>query len=86
MKLSLSALKPTRVRNSLAKFVNDGKPKKANCRMKKIIHNGEIILCLFSTKKINISKEIFYDYGLDNLLWRTNKSGNEEKVETGRWW
>ncbi|XP_071830278.1 uncharacterized protein [Apostichopus japonicus] len=71
----------THVKKSLGKFVNDEKPQKANCRMKKIIHNEEVILCLFSTKEINIGDEIRYDYGLKNLPWRTDKDGKSTQQE-----
>ncbi|KAJ8050002.1 hypothetical protein HOLleu_03007 [Holothuria leucospilota] len=40
--------------------------------MRKITHNGKVILCLFATKKIVPGQEIRYDYGVKNLPWRPN--------------
>jgi SET domain-containing protein len=44
-----------------------------NCRMKKIIVNGMLHLCLFAVANIGVGDELTYDYGdkEERMFWRS---------------
>ncbi|XP_065096733.1 uncharacterized protein [Paramisgurnus dabryanus] len=47
---------------------------KPNSKMKKIVLDGVPHLCLFAITDINEGQEITYDYGGDDLPWRSKRS------------
>ena len=53
----------------LYRFVNDSPW--PNAKMKCLMINGQPALCLFALKTIESQDEIVYDYGADNLWWRS---------------
>jgi len=53
----------------LGRLVNDSK-NKPNCRMKKVLINGKLHLCLFAIRNIAPREELLYDYGTTDLWWR----------------
>ena len=40
-----------------------------NCKMKKVMLEAVPYLCIFATRDIEISEEITYYYGVDELPW-----------------
>ncbi|XP_033738787.1 dentin sialophosphoprotein-like isoform X2 [Pecten maximus] len=63
-------------------LVNDGILKRHfNCKMKKIVLNGEVHLALFATRQISPGDKLLYDYGEDSLWWRKSCE-NDVNLET----
>ncbi|XP_062842443.1 uncharacterized protein LOC134301589 [Trichomycterus rosablanca] len=56
---------------SFGRLVNDSAD--PNSKMKKIVLNDTPHLCLFAIKDIRKDEEITYDYGGNNLTWRTTQ-------------
>lgn len=54
---------------SLGRLVNDSET--PNVKIKKLVIGGVPHLCLFALKDITRNEEITFDYGGDNLPWRT---------------
>lgn len=54
---------------SLGRLVNDAH-RSPNCKMKKLIVQGEPHLCLFAIENIQAESEITYDYGESQWPWR----------------
>ena len=55
----------------MSKYANDAPVRSSNSVMKKVAADGQIYLCLFAAKDIDILEEIRYDYGDGcELYWR----------------
>lgn len=57
---------------SLGRLLDDDT--KPNSKMKKIVVDGVPHLCLFAITDINEGQEITFDYGGDDLPWRSKRS------------
>ncbi|XP_033730108.1 uncharacterized protein LOC117319405, partial [Pecten maximus] len=66
--------------SGLGCMVNDAVASKANCRMVKILEDGEPKLCLIAKKQIEKDEELRYDYGVSDLPWRKLKKGAVKPV------
>ncbi|XP_072047724.1 histone-lysine N-methyltransferase set-1-like [Amphiura filiformis] len=53
----------------MARWIND-QWKNPNSKMKKVLVNNTVHLCLFALTDIAAGKEIRYDYGVKDLPWR----------------
>lgn len=71
-KLFLPSINASQI-SSVAKMINDDIPRRANCRMKKLIIEEKPHLCLYSSKDLQIGDQLFYDYGVGDLPWRKQK-------------
>ncbi|XP_064635773.1 uncharacterized protein LOC135492955 [Lineus longissimus] len=70
--LSVDATKDT---GTLGRLANDAWNGADNCLMKKVLAaDGSPALCLFAKRDINIGEELRYDYGVDDLPWRSQKN------------
>ncbi|MGL5355475.1 MAG: SET domain-containing protein-lysine N-methyltransferase [Cetobacterium sp.] len=65
--------------HSLGRLVNDSKT--PNGKMKKLELEGKPHLCLFAVKDIKQGEEITYDYGGNDLPWRSRCGQEMCKVE-----
>ena len=57
-------------------MINDGTGTSANCAIKVIEIDERPHLCIFATRDILVGEELRYDYGVNNLPWRSNKKVN----------
>ena len=57
--------------DGLGRLCND-EHRRPNAKMKKVVNNNQVSLCLFALRDINIGDEIRYDYGPDDgkMFWR----------------
>lgn len=75
----LCSIDASREDGFLGRLVNDDP--KPNAKMKKIDVDGVPRLCLFAIMDIKEGQEITYDYGGDDLPWRSCHKQNMLKVE-----
>ena len=59
--------------DGLGRLVNDAPPQKANSTIRKVRTDGICSLHIYGKKDINIGDQITYDYGVNDLPWRTKK-------------
>ena len=63
------------VDSGMARWIND-QWKNPNAKMKKVLVDNTVHLCLFAQTDIAAGKEIRYDYGVTDLPWRKEVSLN----------
>jgi SET domain len=60
----------------LGRMINDATGKEINCAIKIIKIGLHPHLCFFATHDIMVGEELRYDYGVDDLPWRTKRKVN----------
>lgn len=76
---NLCSIDASREDGTLGRLMNDAE--KPNAKMKKIEVDGVPSLCLFAIIDIEEGQEITYDYGGENLPWRSCQRQQISKVE-----
>lgn len=56
----------------LGRLVNHGEKHEVNVKLKTLDVDGSPALCLFALRQIEPGEELLYDYGVDNLPWKTS--------------